>query len=450
MTKTTRIAPERETIADFQKQYHTQKRLADALFGLFRTLGSTLSVERVANVGLLTLTGQLLVKCAAFFARDDAGFYHKLSVVGAHHFQQRDLVLSGSLPTIQRLFRKRKIIDLDPDADPDMHPSLIELHAYGFRSLFPLVDVQRPLGLIALGSKVVPGALTTDDRQIVDTFGVVISLSLKNSMAYQLVETNRNELARLSAMKKEFLDHVSHEFRSPLTVLKSISEMGAVDPEVEGMQSSAIARLQHLVDSVLLLNEINANGVELDRGVVDITDWIKSVVEPMLARHGQFDLSCQVPSCAPILDWFKLGTALECIIDNAVKFGTTEECPRVAVYLSHQETLAERAGSHGVDQLASEWLQPGSMADPRDPRTLLVIEVKDRGIGIPSDEVDAVFQPFTQAANSPTRGVKGAGLGLSMAKSIVEAHGGKIFCRSAVGSGTLFTMVVPIAPACDS
>ena len=446
MAKTKRVAPERETTADLQKQYHMQKRLADALFGLFRTLGSTLSVERVANVGLLTLTGQLLIKCAAFFSRDSAGFYRKLSAVGAHHFQSRELALPHDLPIIQRLFQGRTLVELDPESEPNLHPSLVELHAYGFRTLFPLMGSHDALGLIALGHKVVPGKLTTEDRQILDVFAVVMSLSLKNSMTYQLVEASRNELARLSAMKKEFLDHVSHEFRSPLTVLKNISEMGGMDAEVNEMQGSAIARLQHLVDSMLLLNEINANGVELDRRTADVTQWIESIVRPMLARHGQFNLSFDVPSCAPLIDWFKLGTALESVIDNAVKFSKPGAASHVVVYLSHRDTLRQRSGSQSLDRPVRGWLHLEGKPNPRDPNTLLVIEVEDRGIGIPSADVDVVFQPFTQAANSPTRGVRGAGLGLSMAKSIIEAHGGKIFCRSVLGEGTLVTMAVPIGP----
>jgi signal transduction histidine kinase len=99
----------------------------------------------------------------------------------------------------------------------------------------------------------------------------------------------------------------------------------------------------------------------------------------------------------------------------------------------------------------SEDLSPGFLrADTPirsdHPDVALVVEVKDYGIGIPRAELDTIFQPFTQAANSPTRGVRGAGLGLAMAKRIVDAHGGEIFARSALSAGTIVYIVIPAAP----
>jgi two-component system sensor histidine kinase VicK len=92
-------------------------------------------------------------------------------------------------------------------------------------------------------------------------------------------------------------------------------------------------------------------------------------------------------------------------------------------------------------------LRPASEVDPASPDALLVIEVKDGGIGIPPQELESVFQPFTQAVNSPTRGVRGSGLGLAIAKRIVEAHGGDVLCRSAVDRGTVVCLVIPATPA---
>lgn len=447
MSDIQRVSLDHNTLLAYQKQYHTQKRLTDALFALFRTLGSALQVERVVNVGLLTLTGQLLIKCAGFFQRSGDSSYHLLATVGARDARLSDLEIPADLPAIHMLFQERGLLSLDGRAAE--HPALVRLKAHGFRNLFPLADGAEPLGIIALGEKIVPGPLAAEDLQILDAFGVVIAVSLKNSVAYQMMESSRNELVRLTEMKREFLSHVSHEFRTPLTVFKNIVDMIEVEPEIREMQESALARLEYLINSILLLNEINSRGVKLEPQLLDGPAWVEESVRPALARHGRFALHSQLPDCKLEFDTFKVGIALQSVFDNAIKFGGEGTTAEVYVYLSTRGHVAMslQGARRATGELAPGYLRPAQPVRSSDADTFLVVEVKDRGIGIPPSEMDQVFQPFTQAANSPTRGVRGAGLGLAMAKRIVDAHAGEIFCRSAVGQGTIFYIAIPAAPA---
>jgi signal transduction histidine kinase len=156
-----------------------------------------------------------------------------------------------------------------------------------------------------------------------------------------------------------------------------------------------------------------------------------------------------LPACKLEFDSFKVGIALESLASNAVRFAGETAPPELRLYLSTRAHVEARV--HGprrdVADLTPGWLRPSPDADPADPEIMLVMEVKDTGIGIPRSEVEKVFQPFTQAVNSPTRGVRGAGLGLAMAKRIADAHNGEIFVRSALGQGTIFTIAIPAAPA---
>ena len=444
MVGSSRISLDSSTLLAYQKQYHTQKRLADALFGLFRTLGSALQVERVANIGLLTLTGQLLIKCAAFFKDDGAGNYTLLSTVGARDSRLGELSLSGSLAPLATLFRERGVLDLTEPQNLD-EPSLRHLSEHGFSTLFPLADGSEPLGLIALGTKIVPGPLTAEDLQILDAFGVVISVSLKNSLAFELVEESRNELERLNEMKSEFLNHVSHEFRTPLTILKTALEMVEMDPEILEMQQSALARLERLVNSVLLLNEINSRGVQLERILVNSRDWVSQHVQPLIRPEDSFEVFDELPDCTLEFDLFKINNALENLIENAMKFGNSKG--KISLYLNKRSAVisALENATSDVKDLQRGYLRPEQALKSTARDTVLVIEVMDDGIGIPAHEKHTIFQPFTQAANSPTRGVRGAGLGLAMAKRIVDAHGGEIFCRSAMEQGAAFYIAIPIA-----
>lgn len=444
MPDTQRLGLDHNTLLAYQRQYHAQKRLADSLFTLFRTLGSALQVERIANVGLLTLTGQLLIKCAGFFQRRNESAFRLLATVGARDPRLANLEIPADHPAVAQLFKERSLLDL---TKAPAHPALERLQAHGFGYLFPLADGPEPLGILALGQKIVPGSLGAEDLQILDAFGVVMSVSLKNSAAYHLVETSRNELERLNQMKSEFLSHVSHEFRTPLTVLKNIFEMIETGGEIGEMAHASLGRLEHLIDAVLLLNEINASGVKLELQILDGPTWVQDQVLPVLQRRNPIDVRSELPTGMLELDAFKVGMALDSVVDNAIKFGG-EHMPEVFFYLSTRACVVARMQDPRRDagDLASGYLQPVTPAQANDPEVTLVVEVKDRGIGIPHAERDAIFQPFTQAANSPTRGVRGAGLGLAMAKRIVDAHGGEIFCRSVMGQGTIFYVAIPAAP----
>jgi hypothetical protein len=318
MPDTSRVGLDHDTLLAFQKQYHTQKRLTESLFGLFRTLGSSLDVERVANVGLLTLTGQLLIKCAGFLQRHGSG-YRMLSTVGTHDPRLLGVDIPASHPLVGWLFQSRTLLDLaTPGTD---HPGIGRLRAHGFGHLFPLADGTEPLGLLALGPKIVPGPFAAEDLQILNAFGVVMSVSLKHSLAFQLVEASRNEVERLNEMKREFLAHVSHEFRTPLTVLKNIFEMVDVPAEIGEMHHSALGRLENLIDSLLLLNEINSRGMKLEPQLLQASTWVRTQIEPLLERYERFELKSDLGTGMLEFDSFKVGKALEVLLSNASKFG---------------------------------------------------------------------------------------------------------------------------------
>jgi signal transduction histidine kinase len=235
-------------------------------------------------------------------------------------------------------------------------------------------------------------------------------------------------------------------------VLQNIFDMTEMEPEILEMSRGALARLEHLIDSVLLLNEINSSGVKLEPQILDGPAWAEKQVRPILERHGRLEWHNDLPPGMLEFDAFKLGVAIDSVVENAFKFGG-RRVPEVCFYCSTRSvvTACMESPQRFDAELTPGFLRPGPSATaalvehPDD--LMLIIEVRDDGIGIPRTEQEAVFQPFTQAANSPTRGVRGAGLGLAMAKRIVDAHGGEIFCRSAVNQGTVFYVAVPAAPA---
>jgi signal transduction histidine kinase/CheY-like chemotaxis protein len=252
-------------------------------------------------------------------------------------------------------------------------------------------------------------------------------LRASESERNQLLE--REQAARASAeqanrLKDQFLAMVSHELRTPLNAVLGWADMlrnGSLDAvrsrrAVHAIHESA-KRQAHLIDELLDVSRIIAGKLKLERGAVDLQEIVRSAVEVVqpsaYAKH--IDVVVDIdPSVGPFDgDGARLQQIVWNLLANAVKF--TPE--RGALFLSLHRTR------QGVE-----------------------IAVTDTGIGISPEFLPSVFEPFQQADGSTTRRHSGLGLGLSIVKQLVEAHGGTITADSAgAGKGSTFTVLLPIA-----
>lgn len=238
-----------------------------------------------------------------------------------------------------------------------------------------------------------------------------------------LAETNV-ELEKADRMKDEFLALVSHELRTPLTsVIGYLSlllrgRVGPLEPEqrrvVEIAERNA-SRLVRLVSDLLFSAKADAGKLELERGLVGLDEIVSRSVEaaePAARERGVALASAVEPGIVVDADRARIMQVVDNLVSNAVKF--TPEGGTVAVDL---------------------WTQTGDA----------VVEVRDSGIGIPQDEIDRLFDRFFRASTAVEREIQGSGLGLSVAKTIVDAHGGTIGCTSVAGEGSVFRVALPLA-----
>jgi len=241
----------------------------------------------------------------------------------------------------------------------------------------------------------------------------------------------RNEqAARASAeqanhLKDQFLAVVSHELRTPLNAVLGWSDMlrrGTVDPRrhdraVQAIYEGALRQTQ-LIDDLLDVTRIVAGKLRLDRSAVDVEDIVSAAVEMVqpaaVAKHIELTVSID-PSLDVFLgDRARLQQIITNLLTNGVKF--TPEGGMVGV-------AARRAGAD------------------------LELIVADTGQGIATDLLPALFEPFRQGDGSSTRRSGGLGLGLSIVKHLVEAHGGTVRAESGgEGRGSTFTVRLPILP----
>jgi len=242
---------------------------------------------------------------------------------------------------------------------------------------------------------------------------------------YFITRSITRELA-VARLQSEFVSAVSHEFRTPLTSLRQLSEMlakGRVPTDELRQQSYDILsheseRLQLLVESLLDFGRIEAGAFQYRFERVDAVSLVNDVVEGFreaVAPQGyQIELHEAGAAVAVQADRDALGLALRNLLDNAVKY--SPECRTIWV-----ETIA---------------------ANRR-----LAIRVRDQGLGIPPAEQRTIFDRFVRGSVSRNAGVKGTGIGLTLARHIVDAHHGEIRLESAPGQGSTFTIMLPMEDA---
>jgi signal transduction histidine kinase len=245
-------------------------------------------------------------------------------------------------------------------------------------------------------------------------------------------------LQELSRLKSNFLATVSHELRTPLTSVIGYSEMllaglaGEMNEEQKDYLKTILEKgesLLRLISSILDLSRIEARGVQLVRKPAKLDEIVHSALESVLPQSMKKNLTLEStlsPSLqSVIVDPDKIRQCLVNLLSNSVKF--TPAGGKIFV----QTGLAERAPTAAGPFGSSGYFQ---------------ISVTDNGIGIPRELQGKVFDTFFQADSSASREYGGAGLGLSIVKSYVEAHGGEISLTSEVGKGSTFTLVLPIEP----
>ena len=248
---------------------------------------------------------------------------------------------------------------------------------------------------------------------------LVLVILLGFYLTYRLV-TKDSELARL---KSEFVSRVSHELRTPLSTIRAVGEMlemGAVSSREKEKEyftfiTSEGQRLSRLIDNVLDFSRIGEGKRTYTLRPADIGKVVASTVRAFTqyAQPEGVEIIYKADSVIPrvLADEDAVSQALLNLLDNAVKFSPERKVVRVE--------LRRRIGE-------------------------VLIQVADRGIGIPPGDLEKIFSQFYRVDEGRKVARKGAGLGLSIVKHIAEAHGGRVEVESALGEGSVFTVVIPV------
>ena len=250
---------------------------------------------------------------------------------------------------------------------------------------------------------------------------VLVLLFLLIGMALTIRATDRE--ARLAQAKSNFVSNVSHELKTPLSLLSLFSEileLGRVNSEEKKTEYYRIIRheslrLNKMIDNILDFSKIEAGRKAYVFAAGDMAEVIEHVLSSYRYQiiNSGFDVQTNIqPDLPPVfIDRDAMEQAISNLLDNAIKY------------------------SRDVKQLSITTERRGSD---------LSLEIADRGIGIPRAEQAKIFEKFYRVGNGLVHDVKGSGLGLSLVKHIVEAHNGTISVESEVGKGSRFTILLPL------
>jgi len=278
----------------------------------------------------------------------------------------------------------------------------------------------------------------------------------------RLARTLNEMLARLEAgfaQVRRFSADASHELRTPLTILKGEIEValrGAREPaEYQRVLASAleeVERMARLVDDLLMLSRADAGALRWEQRPVELDQLVEDVAKQGEVLGRARGVSVGIRSLEPLIlqgDEQRLRQLLLNLVDNAVKY--TPNDGRVALSLrrvegeagnhasgpvyvpppdGHPETSPSRPVAQSPDRPATDWAE---------------IAVSDSGVGIPPEALPRIFERFYRVDGARSREAGGAGLGLCIAKTIVEVHGGNIRVESAPGVGSTFTVRLPLS-----
>jgi signal transduction histidine kinase len=272
----------------------------------------------------------------------------------------------------------------------------------------PAVEAQP--GFLVLGRT---DRFSKSERRLIDSLVTLAALAIRNVELYEQTARTSQALAESNAFKDDLMAMFAHDFRGPLTVISGFSEL-LLESEDAAARTCAetiieqTKRLAKLSEDALALAATQSAGFSLQRASEDLAAFVREAIAP-LDRERRVTIEMPAEPVVVSFDRGRLRHVIDNVVGNALKYSTGTVAVRVA---------------------------PGDVN--------VSIEVADSGIGIPEGEVQQVFTRFGRGTNARSRGIAGSGVGLYVAKKIVDVHGGRLLVRSVENQGSTFSIILPV------
>lgn len=264
--------------------------------------------------------------------------------------------------------------------------------------------------------------LRRKDGSLVPVEGAIATIALPTGTVYLATWRDITERRERERERQEFLSMVAHELRTPLAVMKTYVDLmrrrGAYNERQMEIVARQTGRVDRLLTDALDTSRLDAHRLELRPSEVELTNMVRHCVAEAEGTTESHAVRVEVPG-HPITGWWdadRVCQVIQNLLMNAIKYSDGGD-----IVLRAQDV-----GDHAR------------------------VSITDRGIGIPAEALPHLFDRFYRAENARTGSAQGLGLGLYIAKSLVEAHGGEMWVESVVGEGSTFTFTLPYKPGADA
>ncbi|MFV1951487.1 MAG: ATP-binding protein, partial [Nitrospinota bacterium] len=473
-----------------RKKYDTQKILQNFMDELVELKG----LDELINKIIDTISEVLYIDNISLILYDEEkDIFCKAKSIGV----KKDITISPDAPFLKWLEENDKIIEkeevnLNPDFNDIKEISNEYFDKVEAKLSIPLIHNNKLIGIINLNGKQNLKPYLTSDIKLLTTLKTDATIALSNSLLFgkvqdlninlekkvedrtmELREANE-KLKEMDKMKMRFFANISHELRTPLTLtlapIESMLEGGLgkfSDSQIKYLQSmhNNSLKLLMMINNLLDLAKLEEGKMILKYWEYNIGDLIRkmlSSVSPM-AEKKNIEISYEEDGILPkiFIDTDKIEKVLLNLISNSLKFTGEGGKIRInaryltSIQLKKETLMPTTAGTKGNEKLippnpplekggaSGEFSEEKNGERDTEEASMIAVSVSDTGIGIPENKLEAVFDRFIQMDQSYTREYGGSGIGLALAKELVEIHNGKIFVESKKGQGTKITFTLP-------
>jgi signal transduction histidine kinase/response regulator RpfG family c-di-GMP phosphodiesterase len=324
--------------------------------------------------------------------------------------------IQGNPVLLQVMTSKAPVAISDLEEHPELNVTELQLRSPARALLVvPLLSDGKIIGSISLRQNSHTRHWQPSEIDLAQIVATQAALAVQQSRLYQTTRQQAERLIEADRLKTEFFQNISHEFRTPLTLSIGPLESACSRKEDLPYEQAAIAlrnsrRLLRLVNQLLDLQRLDAGRMQPSFRPCDLVSFCSSTAESFRSYCDKkgLHLITQLQDCPLLyLDLERFDKVIYNLLSNAVKF--TPEGGTITL-------TVEPAGAH------------------------CLLQVKDTGIGIRTEQIPYLFERFRQAEGSASRSYEGSGLGLALVKELVELHGGQISVESVYGGGSTFTV----------
>jgi signal transduction histidine kinase len=400
-------------------------KLLERILELTRNLSSSVELEAYLQ--------SILSAAAELTASETASIMEYNKVTKEFYFKfvpwfHREAVANAGVPLSGSvagwIFSNVKPAIVNDAAKDERHYGKIdELTGFTTHSLLgvPLILRGKPVGVFEVFNKSAGENYSEEDVLVMEILASLSSIAIQNDQLEITVQSSREEALELNRLKNEFIAITSHELRTPLGLILGHSTfLRELVDEEHHEQVDAIIRnatkLKEIIESLTSVDNYQTGSASLRQRKASIARIIEDVVSSFreMAAQKKVSIKVDLPGNDDLLvevDASKIAIVLSNLVKNAITF--TNEGGNINV--------------RGEQQIA-----------------FVKVSVEDNGVGIPAKDLSLIFERFYQVESHLTRKHGGMGLGLSVAKVMIEMNGGRIWAESKEGAGSTFAFLLPV------